>query len=247
MFSSGRIDPVNSIFRLLKTGVGVKKIVWKTVRCAGIAICWMWLIGFLAIFLCWILGWAGIGGASDQLRFPLGLPGGIAVDDKGYIYCSLSPYHRVQVYDKGGRFIRGWFVLLASGGNYVELGSEGNIHVRTVYHEQKWAVFTPYGKFIGRHNRNLRDEGASLLPEANDKDGNIYRVRNPWTFTKIVKIIPSDEETVVVSDPFYLWFVKAPFPSAAGIFGISAIYGVLEFWKKKKSKGKVTADATPTN
>jgi len=50
--------------------------------------------------------------------------------------------------------------------------------------------------------------------------------------------------------PFYLWLIKAPFPTGAVILGVIIIHGILQLrdWiKRKKRKANLTAEATRLN
>jgi len=201
------------------------------------------MLGFIIPLLTYPLAIMGVQWCSSTLRFPLGLPGEFAVDSKGNIYCTSSPYDRLQIYDKDGKFVRGWFVPLRTGGNRVILDSKGNIHVRTQHQNEEYAVFTIEGEFLKKYKKNSREEDTSYFVEAQDNAGNVYKVRSPWVFPKIVRIAPSGEENVVVSDPIHLWFIKSPIPSAAAIFGISIAYSIRKFFKKKS---KATEKVVPT-
>lgn len=61
------------------------------------------------------------------------------------------------------------------------------------------------------------------------------RGRYRQLLTKVVKLSPSGNETVLISDPFYLWFFRAPLPS----WGLNALIGIawgfLALRKNKKT------------
>lgn len=223
----------------------------KVAKWFFIAVVWVWVIVlFGSAFLCFSLSFLGIHTVSSKIRFPLGLPGAIAVDSKGRVYCTLQWYRRLQVYDNEGQFIRGWFVSIPANFPIIEVDENDHIHVETAASKGYYAIFSSDGVLLEKRSKDFYEKKWSGFLETKDDAGNIYRIKDAWFFPKIVKISPSGKEAVVISDPFYLWLMKAPFPTGAFILAAMAIGGIMELreWiKRKKRKANPTAEATRVN
>jgi len=86
-------------------------------------------------------------------------------------------------------------------------------------------IFKPDGELLKEEkvNENFRDQfGPESNRQIEDTFGNIYKIKEPWLFPSVIKISPSCEENVLISDPFYLWFFRAPLPS----WGLNALIGI---------------------
>jgi len=214
----------------------MKKILQNLANWLVYSVICVFLIGFLSPLLFFGLSCIDIRLFSAKVRFPLGLPAGIAVDSKERIYCVLHSYRRVQVYDNEGRFLRGWSVFVPSGGSNILIDGNNRIHVKTATVDGHYAVFSSEGALLEKRSKDFYEKKWSGFLETKDNAGNIYRIKDAWFLPKIVKISPSGEEIVIVSDPFYLWLMKAPFPTGAFILAAMAIGGTLELrkWIKKK-------------
>lgn len=233
----------------------------KFVKYISIAILWIWMIGFLSPFFSAVLSFSGIPMPSSIIRTPLGIPGGIAVDVAGRIYYVSNSYNRIQVYDKNGRFLRGWFFTIP--GNLsktvqVIIDEKNRIHVEAGYYKETYpindpnrkvyTVFTQNGKLLERRSETF---SYMKIPDAFERkapDGNIHKVKHRLFFPKVLRISPSGKEIVIVSDPIYLKLIDFPVPSAVCILAISISYGIWEFWqKKKKAKENKNPETFPTN
>ena len=128
-------------------------------------------------------------------------PGGIAVDGAGNIYVADTWNHRIQKFDKDGKFVTKWgsFINLADnavtdpnqqsmffGPRGVAIGPDGNVYV-TDTGNKRIATFTPDGKFVREitsgvnadktaHVYRYDKEGEMNEPIglAVDKAGNIF-------------------------------------------------------------------------
>jgi len=225
----------------------MKRIAYKLAKYGVVLVYLIWIIGFLTPFICGILSHIGVRMQSSKIRLPLGNPGGIAVDSIGRIYCTANIYSRLQVYDNEGQFLQGWFVPISPSAADVQVDANDHIHVGTSNYdigrnEREYAVFAASGKLLGKVMKPL--ESSSVFGQTKGADGNLYKTENYWLFPRIIKITPTGEQTVIIFDPLYLSFIKAPIPSFAGVFGMAFVYGIWKLWKKK-TKENVTAEATP--
>lgn len=232
----------------------------KAVRYIFILVCWLSVVGFLSGLSCNLLSILDIPLSSSIIRVPLGSPGGIAVDSKGRIYCLAGFYNRMQVYDKEGRFLTGWSVKAVSRIVNIFIDDNDNIHVETGCYEKKhpivnvnrkvYTVFDSNGKLLEKRNETFSSVKKVDVLGAKDDDGNVYRIKDYWLFPKIIKITPSGEETIVISDPFYLWFIKGPLPTGGFILCALIIGGIMELrkWiKKKKAEANLPAENASTD
>lgn len=129
-------------------------------------------------------------------------PGGIAVDKDGNIYVADTWNHRIQKFDKTGKFLAKWgtFASVADANSAADadinskfwgprgmaIGPEGNLYV-TDTGNKRVLVFTPEGKFVRKIDSNLTqariDAGDKFnkpgelnepIGIAVDKDGNVF-------------------------------------------------------------------------
>jgi sugar lactone lactonase YvrE len=128
-------------------------------------------------------------------------PGGVAVDTAGNIYVADTWNHRIQKFDKDGKFVTKWgsFINLADnavtdpnqqsmffGPRGIAIGPDGNVYV-TDTGNKRIATFTPDGKFVSEissgvnadktaHVYRYDKEGEMNEPIglAVDKGGNIF-------------------------------------------------------------------------
>jgi hypothetical protein len=234
-------------YQILPTGLLTPIIIWKIVKAVVILVFWIWIIGFLSPILSDLLSATEKPMASSLIRVPLGRPGGIAVDSQGQIYYVANCHNRIQVYDKNGRFLRGWFFPRSgnlSATTQLIIDDNGYLHVETGYYETKYPIKDLDRKVYNVYNANgellkKRSETFSYLKipdvfERKDPFGNIFKVKHHLLFPKVLSVSPSGKETVIVSDPLYLKFINFPFPSAVCVLGISIIYSIWELWQKKR-------------
>lgn len=238
-------------YQIVPTGLPASNIIWKVLKSVSIWGCflvgWIWMIGFVSGFLAGGLSTTGKPMTSSSIRTPLGVPGGIAVDSEGQIYYMANSYNRIQVYDKNGHFLLGWF--FPRPGNLsatiqMIIDEDGHLHVEAGYYETKhpikdldrrvYSVYNANGELLEKRSETFSYTKIPDVFERKDAEGNIYKVKGRLIFPKVVKITPSGEEMVLVSDPFYLKFINVPLPSFAGLFLIAILYNIREFWQKKK-------------
>lgn len=236
----------------ISTGLPIHSIVWKILKSISIWGCffvgWIWMIGFVSGFFAAGLSATGRPMASSSIRVPLGVPGGIAIDSESRIYYMANSYNRIQVYEKNGHFLCGWFFPRSgnlSATTQMITDKDDYLHVETGYYETKnpikdidrkvYSVFSTNGELLEKRSETFSYMKIPDVFERKDAEGNIYKVKGRLIFPKVVKITPSGKEVVLISDPFYLKFINAPLPSFAGILLIVALYHLRDFWQKKRS------------
>ena len=160
--------------------------------------------------------------SSTQARFPLAHLDAIAVDSRGQIYCLSLFYCRVQVFDEEGNFVRGWFVPIPKGLFRMMVDDQDNLRIAA----RKNGVnlfFDSNGNLVKKEKKTDFDEefGLRQTPKrVKDNFGNIYEIRSPYLFPKVVKISLSDEQEVFIRDHLGLWVITMPLP-AFGFFALT--------------------------
>lgn len=166
--------------------------------------------GFFGSAICWALAMSEKPWVSTWMRFPLGDLNDVVVDGNGQIYCAILGNQRIQVYSKEGEFLRGWFAR--SGGGRFDLwwDNDGFLHVVGYQHY----IFNKEGVFLEEVEVDSSQEIAMydniISGEPKDDSGCVYKIRNRHIFPKIVKIAPDEKESVIVSDPLFVWPVQGP-------------------------------------
>jgi hypothetical protein len=164
----------------------------------------------------------------DEIELPLGALEGIAVDSDGNIYCGVQFYHRVQVYDPKGNYIRGTFVDSAGGAFRIRINQNDELEVATVRNDKLYRfgkdgtlvtelsdVHHYYGEFGETGETQCYDEKQKVT----------YQIRWSPFSTYIEKKNASGKTKVIVKTPFNKWLFQGPYP--AWFFGIvgALIYG----------------------
>ncbi len=99
----------------------------QIIKLIAILMCLIGLIGFLMGLTCECLSAVGITLTSSHIRLPHSNLSGFDVDREGNIYCYAGTYHRLQIFDNTGLFLRGWFVKAARVGE-IHVDESGHIH-----------------------------------------------------------------------------------------------------------------------
>lgn len=164
---------------------------------------------------------------SSKLQLPLGELQAVAVDNEGRIYCASSFYKRLQVYDGQGNFLRGWFVpYLTKYSIKLKIDCADHIHAATSVGQRRGSmVFDSEGNLLETTQDSgiFGDSDAGSNLEVRDSKDNIYKIQSSVLFPRVLKITPSGEKSVLVSDSLNLWLIKASFP----VFGFLMLTGVI--------------------
>lgn len=225
-----------------------KNLFFQIIKGIAFAIYEVWIIGFMLPFVILPLTETDQLIKLSQIRFPLGTPRGLAIDSKGHIYYMSGIYSRIQVYDKNGRFLRGWFFLAPGPVNtprQMIIDNKGKLHVEKGYYEENgvidydrkmYTVFSPEGKLVKKHSKKFADTKIPNAFERKDKEGNIYQIKHKFFIPNIFKTLPSGKTSLLISDPFYLKFINQPFPNAICLIIILSIYHFWNYLKKKRNR-----------
>jgi len=153
---------------------------------------------------------------TSEVRFPQTGSNGISVDSRGRIYCAIFDYQRLQVYDKNGQFIRGWFTYIPKKVFSLHLLTDpnDNIHIvanasHDIYDSNGVLLSTKRGENLDPNKEHVGD-GYNLT---RDQHGNVYRFQSGLSsmlFPKIIKITPTGEQKVLIEDPLELWLMMGP-------------------------------------
>ena len=167
---------------------------------------------------------------SSVVRFPLADSGSVVVDSENRIYCWTRRYQRLQVYDKNGQFLRGWFLDSASTGGPAMLVDPNNVlHVEQF--GDKYITFDSNGNLLDRGSKSWPEHDRLYMHEDSEKNRYIYREK----YHDIIKTGDSEIETVLVSDPLHLKFVSALFPTMIALFIVLFIvFGYKAYRRREK-------------
>jgi hypothetical protein len=153
---------------------------------------------------------------TSHVRFPRISRKGIAVDSKGRIYCAVFFYQRLQVYDRDGRFISGWFAFVPKEVSDLRLITDEHDHIhiissgsRDVYDSNGLLISTKRGEDVA----GIEESFDTSSSQTQDREGNVYRIETGLTsylFPKITKITPAGLQTTIIQDPWELWALAGP-------------------------------------
>lgn len=199
------------------------------------------LVGiFLAILGC--LGWTTTFAPSVisnlNIEYPLGVLKSIAVDSSGRIYCGIEAYSRIQVYDKNGRYLKGWFIDSSGGSFKIKVDEKDLLHIATARNGIHY-IYNVNGELISKqgNRKSYYNEIATDDQQYRfiDREGNTYKI---WGFSLLYpRIIKTDSSGIaleIISTPFYKWIFMAPFPS--WFFGISGLIILMVQYKDRIPK-----------
>jgi len=144
------------------------------------------------------------------LRFPLAGLTGIAVDD-GNIYTISRGYGRFQVFDKTGKFVKGWFCPFSKGTVWVNINKDGDLSV--ILSNGKEYIYSVDGELLKRSDcsKDYPDENIRQGEnETYDSEGNLYALIDSFR-SRVLKFTPTGEMSTVVSDPIWVCIIKVPF------------------------------------
>ena len=164
---------------------------------------------------CFIWANFGLRMPSSKVRFPAGYTKVIGIDRKGHIYCADRMYCRIQVFNKDGSFVIGWFVPIK--GKYsgvVRFFIDENDQVHLV-NRNKTYIYDSLGNLLTVNPTNAGLEGYSVEKKEIVKDNSeilyksVNKVFSRWQLVKV----EGKKEIVLTSEPLSLWLVGGFFPS----------------------------------
>jgi hypothetical protein len=232
---------VTLIFALAVSGLGVASLCFRPV---GVRWCFQVFAGILALlgafgFVNGIFAASGYNPwTSQSTELPLGELRSIAVDSHGHIYCGLEFYGRVQVYDRDGHFLRGWFIdghgkpfrMRMNARDELEVLSVGSRSLLVYGNDGVKVSEKPLGTddYVALYEEfdKLRDE------QYRGPQGEVYAIhpgpRPPLLFNPFghrggirpsVVRVDAPNESVTIITPWIKWFWMGPEPAISFLFG----------------------------
>lgn len=207
------MGPFIDLFGLLMVGVVVRSVVRGmppsgSARKLHLLVGTVFLYGCLGFFGQAAAATGGLGFIPSSLEWPVLWPEATAVDSSGNSILGLASSGRVQVYDRDGHFLRGWFVD-ASGGVF-KLQVTASDHIE---------VFTARGR-----SRLIYNLQGTLLEESTYAPKSYDDVLTHPSIGRVVRA------------PWPLWPLASPFIAwalfACGMLGLV----VTERWGKRRSR-----------
>ncbi len=180
-----------------------------------------------------------------NIELPLGKLESIAVDSVGNVYCSSQ--YRIQAYDRNGKFIRAYGKGMPFRRVYsIYVDSQDHLYA---WRTGRWREYDITGKVVVEG----KDVKPPVPPEyqggdirqTTDSAGNTYRIASfSWLFPRVIRERTTGRSSVVVSQPWYLWLIQAPYPAFSFGF-VGAIYLITISRNKRKSRqsGKKEANS----
>lgn len=183
--------------------------------------------------------------SSSNLRFPVSYSSDIAVDSHGHIYCAVYSYCRVQVYDKDGRFLRGWPAPVGTKKKnfHLVMDNNDNLHLIGDYGHYTYKTdgqLLSGRKFKGRDDSNDVAEDDSILCKF--RDGNTYSLKSKWLFPKIIKTTSTGEQSTILLYSWTLWLMKGPWQAFGLAVLLNLLYHRLNSTIKKDKKERVDSN-----
>lgn len=192
------------------------------------------IIGVLLILVAVFVVVSGLTLSSGEFEYPFELPlsivDSIAVDGNQNIYCGSIFYSRIQVYNKNGKYLRGWHVN-ANQGAFIVRSNENSIQVDS-FRNQKRFYYNTNGKVLKTEEfQDLNIGYDPSVPQTSDRYGNEYSLNGRLISPKVEKI-ESRASITVVHTPWYLNLILFPFPCV--VWGLAGLLtcAYIVFWKK---------------
>ncbi len=187
-------------------------------------------------------GGLGIQAISSSIEFPLGSKELLSVDKEGHICYHSKHYMRLEIYDRNGDFVRGWFV---PSGYTARIDPSGDF-IRAIDVWDDNIIYDFSGKILKKYNEKGSSDILTTWSRETPKDGegNTYILAKREWRTKIARVDPNGNLTVVVREPNHLCLIRIPFPVFAYMYA-SAILLFLSEVVLKKRKTKESGNDIP--
>jgi hypothetical protein len=168
-----------------------------------------------------------------MICFPLGRPRNVVADEQGRIYVALQPYARVQVYNKNGSFLFGFFTRAGAGAFFVRIDPDGRLNVATA-RSDRLHVYDRNGKLLSTKitNGKIYDQLANKRVNGFvDEAGNRYLVRGPLFSPSVYRLDPHGNVTLRIKNLIVLFPLTSSWLTLA--FGAS-VFLSLKNWKANR-------------
>lgn len=191
---------------------GKKERMFGLIPRVGVHVCNVAIIFFLIAslfaFFCSLAG-PLVPHLFTGLRFPLAGLTGIAVDDEN-IYTISQGYGRLQVFDKTGNFVKGWFGQFSKGTFWININKNNNLSV--ILSDGEEYIYNVDGELLKRSNCSKDYPNENIRQGKNEtygSDGNLYVPIDSFR-SKVIKFSPSGKMGTVISDPIWFSLIKVP-------------------------------------
>ena len=157
---------------------------------------------------------------SSTTEVPLGELTGIAVDNEGRIYCGAASYSRIQVYSRGGQFLRGWHYSGTVEYRF-RINDKDQLEVADAHRTRRGdlpdilTVFDANGKLIAsREDDGCYDRfGSEADLRYYHPSGSIYLIRGKHILPRIYRITTLGKSELIVQTAWCYWPIMAPLPA----------------------------------
>jgi hypothetical protein len=207
------------------------------------------LLAFLTGLACQLFG----DRAPDSIGkvcFPLSQPEDVIVDEQGRIYVALTFYGRVQVYNRDGAFLYGFFAKAWGGPLRLHFDADGRLNVVSKYGHLH--VYDDAGRLLatkddveGRLYKQLVHERPRGFRDSN---GSSYMIHGAFLNPRVLRRDKHGNITLRIRTPTVMWPLIGPFPCWL-MLGAFAVCGMVRdcsrFWKQNHRQVGRCADLFP--
>lgn len=214
----------------------------RLVAAVGILINYLCVFSFLSGIACVLLGPTFPHFASN-LCFPLSAPQDLATDKKGRIYVALGFYGRIQVYDRDGEFVYGFFTQ--TGGGPMRLQIDSNDHLRiAASRTDRLHIYDTNGRLLeSRHNAKNSFEHLQRPRIVDGADNRVrYVVRNPLLKPEILKLDGKHNVLLRIDTPIWVWPLVCPLPCWLTLLIVYGLLSLMGYWDRRYWNNKIFGD-----
>jgi hypothetical protein len=203
-------------------------------------------LGFFFMIACSTLGGREIVALPPKVQLPLAIDyeEDFWVDSKGNVFCFIPKYARIQIYNKDGKYLKGWFVK-----KKIRIYIDNNDVFNAAARDDEHIVYDLEGNIIKKEIiKGIYDKYFLLGKQKTniDRDGFKYSFTTIPFITKIFKVSPTGERILLTKGPIYMWLLRWPLPMAIFLFFPAAIWNIMRVLEKRKRKKQKIANCSPS-
>jgi hypothetical protein len=195
------------------------------------------MIGFLGLFTmlsCHVITRLGFELTTEIIRFPLGKLDSINSTDEGDLITYTGTLHRLQIFSKDGKYIRGWFVNTTFNNANIYMCEQGLINIVS----PRGACIT-YNKIGGLVKKTpppkdfVRSDYNTCI---NTQSGSTIKFENGFFRTRLFEQRANGEINEIIRDKIYWCPFRAEYSIMTFFFPPSVIILISRIREDKKSK-----------
>jgi hypothetical protein len=227
----------------------VKRVFVKKVM---ITMLWLWFtigaVGVMTTLLSQIISSLGFRMLSSNIRFPLGGVSSLVINQEGHIIVYSTDLSRLQIFDKKGDFLKGWYVPSASPtAGSSEMYLDKNQYIHLILLNDQHYVFNFEGDVLEHSSEKgiwkKVHEPYVPPPIYIDHMGNKYIFQDSLFMPRILRVSPEGDSVAIVSDSIYTLPCRGKLTLVFFFAFPGTILAVSILWSRKK-RGKQNIEST---